>query len=201
MYKQSLSSPMFSLALQRGTSAGYIAFGGLPPVNFDKSSFSNASIQMTSISNIRKGGKASGYAFYTITPDAMVYQGAPSSNTDAYIVDSGTTLFYMPSAAAQAVNNLFSPAAQLLSNQGGYFVNCKATTPSIGVKIGGTTFQINEADLIYQNVVDSATGLCMSGIQDGGSSGPYILGDVFLQNVVAVFDIGAAQMRFAAHNY
>jgi hypothetical protein len=29
----------------------------------------------------------------------------------------------------------------------------------------------------------------------------YILGDVFLKNVVAVFDIGASQMTFAPHNY
>jgi hypothetical protein len=31
--------------------------------------------------------------------------------------------------------------------------------------------------------------------------GVYVLGDVFLKNVVAVFDIGASEMKFAAHNY
>lgn len=34
MYTQGLCAPMFSLALERG-SGGYIAFGGLPPVQFD----------------------------------------------------------------------------------------------------------------------------------------------------------------------
>ena len=43
--------------------------------------------------------------------------------------------------------------------------------------------------------------ICLSGIQDdGGSFG--ILGDVFLKNVLAVYDIGASEMRFAAReNY
>lgn len=37
----------------------------------------------------------------------------------------------------------------------------------------------------------------MTTITDGGS-GPYILGDIFLHNVVAVFDVGDAVMQFAS---
>jgi hypothetical protein len=129
-----------------------------------------------------------------------VYSGSGKTQSNQYIVDSGTTLVYLPTSAARAVNNLFSPKAQFSSSQGAYFVNCNAKAPAFGVEIGGTTFQVNAADMIYQNQTDPQTGLCLTGIQDGGS-GPYILGDVFLQNVVAVFDVGAAQMRFAAHSY
>jgi dihydroxyacetone kinase DhaKLM complex PTS-EIIA-like component DhaM len=40
---------------------------------------------------------------------------------------------------------------------------------------------------------------CITGIDDGGALGTgelYILGDIFLKNVVAVYDVGAAEMRF-----
>jgi hypothetical protein len=49
--------------------------------------------------------------------------------------------------------------------------------------------------LVYKTIVDPPTGYCAVAVASGGD-GPYILGDVFMQNVVAVFDAGAAQMRF-----
>jgi Eukaryotic aspartyl protease len=191
MYKSGLSSAMFSMAIQRGT-GGYIAFGGLPPVNYT-GSFASTPIQVTNVPGYSGDGN---YLFYTLTPDAIVYKGAASKNTDAYIVDSGTTLIYAPSSVAKGINNLFSPKATL--SQGLYVVDCKATLPSLGIKIGGQTFQINAKDIILQ---DGGSGQCVSGIQDGGS-GPYILGDVFMQSVVVAFDVGGGQLRFAAHlNY
>ena len=39
-------------------------------------------------------------------------------------------------------------------------------------------------------------GTCSTGIADGGD-GPYILGNLFLPNVIAVFNVSAAEMRFA----
>lgn len=54
--------------------------------------------------------------------------------------------------------------------------------------------------MLMQSIVDPDTGYCLIGPQDGGS-GPYILGDTFMNNVISVFDIGASEIRFAAHNY
>jgi hypothetical protein len=51
--------------------------------------------------------------------------------------------------------------------------------------------------MIFKDLVDPGTGYCATAITSGGS-GPYILGDVFLQNVLAVFDVGNAEMRFYA---
>jgi hypothetical protein len=185
MYKQNLSSSMFSMAIQRN-SGGYIAFGGLPPVTFNET-FAKTPIQVLS-------SHSSGFTFYTITPDALVFPGSPAAQSSQYIVDSGTTLLYAPSSTAKAINSLFSPKA---TTQGGtYVVDCNAKVPSLAVKIGGVSFTINPKDM----VLSDPSGLCISGIQDGGS-GPFILGDVFMQNVVSVFDIGASEMRFAEHVY
>jgi hypothetical protein len=196
MYKDGLSNATFSLAIERDGSSvgGYIAFGGIPPQVTTSGSYASSPIQVLT----SQGGSAD--TFYTITPDALVYKGAATSNSAQYIVDSGTSLTYLPTATAKAVAALFSPKATLDSSQGAYFVSCTAKAPSFGVKIGGTTFTLDPSDLILQSQKDTTTGKCLLGITDGGS-GPYILGDTFLSNVVAVFDVGAAQMRFAAHSY
>jgi hypothetical protein len=188
MYKDNLTTPMFSMAIERNT-GGYIAFGGLPPVNYT-GDFASTPIQVYT-------GRSSGSAltFYTITPDAIVYTGSAKSQTQQYIVDSGTTLMYFPTSIATTLNNLYSPKQN--PNTGA--ISCTAKAPALAIKIGGTTFAINPADMILK---DSSSGQCVSAIQDGGTSGPFILGDVFMKNVVAVFDVGAAEMRFAAHeNY
>lgn len=67
--------------------------------------------------------------------------------------------------------------------------------PRFAILIEGVEFWVNPADLIYKELIDPMTGYCAIGIASGGA-GPYILGDVFLQNVLAVFDVGGAQMRF-----
>lgn len=72
-------------------------------------------------------------------------------------------------------------------------MDCSATTPDFGIRIDSQTFYINAEDLIMQN----PDGTCVSGVNDAGES-LAILGDVFLKNVLAVFDIGASEMRFAA---
>ena len=191
MYTQGLTSASFSLALERNT-GGYIAFGGLPPVSgiSSSTSFTSTPIQYLSFFNPDQ------YTFYAITA-SIKYNEKPSSN-EQYIVDSGTTLIHAPTALAKQINAAFSPAAQYLSDYGAYFVDCHAKPPTFEVNIAGTSFTVNPVDLIYQSQVEPKTGLCLTGVQDGGS-GPYILGDVFLQNVIAVFDVGANEMRFAAH--
>jgi len=193
MVSQGLSSGSFSLALERGN-GGYIAFGGLPPV----SGVSSSNLVSTPIQYLSSFSEDE-YTFYAIT--ASLNYGSSKSSSGQYIVDSGTTLLYVPTSIAKAANKAFKPAAKYEQDQGAYFVECTATPPTFSVTIAGKAFTVNPVDLIYQDVVDQNTGLCLTGIQDGGQ-GPYILGDVFLQNVVAVFDVGNSEMRFAAHeNY
>ena len=49
-------------------------------------------------------------------------------------------------------------------------------------------------------MVDPVTGWCMTAIANGGS-GPYILGDAFMQNALVVFDIGQAKMHFMSRQF
>ncbi|KAK3077782.1 hypothetical protein LTS18_009323, partial [Coniosporium uncinatum] len=197
MYQQGLFDSVFSLAIERGEGAnkGNIAFGGLPPVRFVPS-FASTPIEVVQLVPFDEA--ATEFSFYTINIDGFRFESGSVRpvNDLSFIVDSGTSLNYLPTVIARNVNALFDPPAQLVRNQGAFFVPCNATPPDFGIEIGGKVFWIDSADMINQQNIDLNTGYCVTGINDGGA-GPYILGDVFLANVVAVFDVGAAQMRFA----
>jgi hypothetical protein len=109
----------------------------------------------------------------------------------------------MPSKVAKAINAAYSPKATLDTQNQVYTVDCKATPPKFGVTVGGTTLYADAQDMILgaddpSNQID---GKCITAIQDSGSSGVSILGDAWMKSVIAVFDVGASEMRFAAHSY
>ena len=93
---------------------------------------------------------------------------------------------------------MFDPPAAWYGAGGAVFAPCNATTPKVGLRIGDQTHYFSHEDLLRQSDRDRETGtLCVVGIQDP-YVGPYVLGISFLSNVVAVFDVGAKEMRFAS---
>ncbi|KAB8304306.1 hypothetical protein EYC80_003717 [Monilinia laxa] len=204
LYKDGLVDSLFSLAIERDVSgpAGYLALGGVPPVDFVQD-FASTPILVTSISGYPKA-----YDFYTINIEGAYLNGKAISGAaePSYIVDSGTTLNYFPTSVANAINNAFVPAAVYSDEEGAYVVSCTAVPPVFGIKIGGTIFYTNPLDLILlAGTDDDGNDLCISGIEDGGSDSSdalFILGDTFQKNVVTVFDVGAGVLQFAAReNY
>jgi len=78
--------------------------------------------------------------------------------------------------------------------------------------INGTSFKIPGPDFVLAGTVLSENGFgnskykdyCFSGVQAAGTFGQstlYVLGRPFWQNVVAVFDVGGKEMRFAPREY
>ncbi|KAK5089336.1 hypothetical protein LTR70_007133 [Exophiala xenobiotica] len=120
----------------------------------------------------------------------------PTSEPTSYILDSGTTLSFLPSNLIYRYANMFRPPARFDPSTGFYFVDCQAQVPPLGVKIGGKVFWHKSMDLIKQ--YDYAGTTCILGVQDSGRlGGVNILGDTFLGNVLAVFDLGEGVVRFA----
>lgn len=204
MYTDGLVSPLFSLAILRNISgdSGYLALGGLPPVNIS-GDFTSTPILITTID-----GYPNTYDFYTINIEGISINGRTargSSSATQYIVDSGTTLNYFPTRIADAVNAAFVPPAVYDEDEGAYIVDCEATAPSLGIAINGTTFYTNPLDMILLAGTDEdGNDVCITGIDDGGSDAAedvYILGDTFQKNVVTVFDVGAGELRFVAREY
>ena len=212
-------APVFSLAIERssdysgGVAGGFFAIGGLPPVR-SSPNFASAPFQLVTVDQDNTPLKKPQYTFYTITVTGFRYERSeetnwthpnfpsplsPLSNSShlQVLVDSGSTLTSLPTGIANAVNALFDPPAVYDGDSGSYVVNCSAKAPEFGVQIGGLTFFINEEDLIGAGLGD---GTCSSTITDAGSS-MSILGLGFLKNVLAVFDIGASEMRFASREF
>ncbi|MCJ1351348.1 MAG: hypothetical protein MMC33_001332 [Icmadophila ericetorum] len=210
MIKDKLIDPLFSLAIDRGDGfGGYLAIGGLPPVKY-ANTFATTPIQILKLAAYNL---TTVYSFYTITADGYTYSNTSSASIDyevgqyghvvdtedpkkfQAIVDSGTTLVYLPNALANAINAEFDPPAKWSNDQGAFVVDCNAKAPNFGVVIGNETLQVNPKDMILKS-----GKICITGVSRG-NPGPYILGDVFLKSVVAVFDIGASEMRFAAREF
>lgn len=200
MYTHHLTAPLFSLAILRDISgpSGYLSLGGTPPVKF-VGSFTSTPILVTSIKGYPKD-----YDFYTIEVDAVKVDHESLAG-GKYILDSGTTLNYMPTSIATAINEAFSPPAVYSEDDGVYIVDCKAKAPRLRIHIAGTVFHTNPLDMVvFIGTDDKGNDVCISGVDNGGDNAEedvYILGDVFLKNVVSVFDIGAVEMRFAAREH
>lgn len=101
---------------------------------------------------------------------------------------------------AQSINSMFNPPAGFSFITGGYLTACDAVAPRVAVVVGGTPFYLNPEDLIFRSMPDEMTGLCMTAFSDG-ATGPFILGDAFLKNVLAVFDIGDNVVQLASRVY
>jgi hypothetical protein len=71
-------------------------------------------------------------------------------------------------------------------------VLCNAVAPWFAIKIGGVIFPIDKRDMI----ISDQNGGCMAGTSNSESYAPYALGDVFMNNVLVVFDVGSGQMKF-----
>ena len=225
MFQQGRVPPVFSIAIERYNRTGILALGGNPPV------LSTPPYASTPFQYVTLGGSTrTKYQFYAIsagvsysnahkTPwshppivndtfgdlsslnslldrPSSPYPSGNASQNFQMIVDSGTTQLYLPNGISRAVNALFSPPANYSARVGAYVVSCGAKPPDLSINIGGKSFMVDKRDLI----IPLGGRTCVSGVTDAGDF-IGILGDVFLKSVVATFDVGAAQMRFAHHNY
>ncbi|KAJ7351511.1 acid protease [Mycena albidolilacea] len=206
--QKKISHPYFSIALDRGTAAethspaadphlGYFAFGGIVNVPVT-STCVTVPVQGYSLATRTPTTDPHPTHFY-YTVDVQKYafpnsSGVATANNNT-IIDSGTTLNLVPSEVARAYNKGFGTW-----RDGSYYVDCAATAPPFNVTIGQRTFSIDPRDqVVWGGKDENGRSLCISGTQDGGpetTGSIFILGDVFLHNVVVTFDIKKNQMTF-----
>lgn len=209
MYKQGLVQPWYSLALERPANktaatapGGWLGLGELPPVSHSNN-WAAAPIEITKVipDFYYQHGKPE-ITLMTLTVDSISWTSSSgnisnSTNFQA-VVDSGNNLNMLPQEIADPVNKAFVPPAVYNKDLGIYVSDCQATPPPFGITLGGRNFSIQAADMISR---DSASGICYSTVSipaEGSGVALNFLGDAFLRNVVAVFDFGKTEMRFAA---
>ncbi|KAM3419477.1 hypothetical protein BST61_g5403 [Cercospora zeina] len=210
MYEQQNVPAIFSIAMDRDSSAGgVLALGGIPDIQHSPH-FASTPIQGVRV-NATSGQQV--YEFYTIDIDGYAISANRSTQFNSYdnpnplktplvqngsdtIVDSGTSLCYVPEDVAEATAALFDPPAYFDDTQGAYFVDCASKAPVFGVGIAKKIFYVNSDDLI----IEIQRNVCVTGIQSAGA-GLSILGGTWMKNVLAVFDVEGEQMRFAARQF
>ncbi|KAI1298845.1 acid protease [Xylaria venustula] len=206
MHAQGLIPSWFSLALERlpkgrtTGKGGVFGLGALPDVQ-TVGPFVTAPVEVTeSLPTELSGGKITEW---TLSVQGVAWRAGNSTgsfthNTTRFqaVVDSGTFYNEFPQGIADSINAEFVPPATYDDALGNYIVDCDATPPSLSVTIANTTFSQSPDDMIFQ----LPNGTCLSSLTRA-SMGEGItfnfLGGVWLQNVVAVFDFGKEEMRFA----
>jgi hypothetical protein len=153
------------------------------------------------------GGIPNTRSWWAITLSGMTFSPASdpqntttNSTSVLAIVDTGNFFNYVDPETANAINGLFEPPGQwnMETSPITYTIDCNARAPNLGYIIGGQNFFHSGSDLVY-TIGDGTCVLAVvsnEGVELYGLTGN-IIGDAFLKNVVAVFDFGNNEMRFA----
>lgn len=209
MSKQGSIESYFSLAIDRlapNTTTGpggYLGLGALPPVNHS-SNFATAPVEITEgIPLLFTNGNRE-ITEWTLSVDGVTWGHGDNSSHSTYstrfqaVVDSGNYMNQLPVEIADAVHKAYDPPAKFDSRTGQYAIQCNATPPSLGITIGGQIFHHRPEDLVLQFPNGSCVSTVLPPASGNGGLTLSFLGDVFLRNVVSVFDFGKNEMRFAA---
>ncbi|KAG8856314.1 Type I transmembrane sorting receptor [Tulasnella sp. 330] len=141
-----------------------------------------------------------GTQYYWNTPaSGFTYNGGASTGSFSAIIDSGTTLIYIPTAAAK---NLYasipgSKDASSTLGSGTYTYPCSTTLGSIALVIGSNSYALNASDF-NAGPVSSGSSTCVGGIfGDDSDPGLATIGDEFIKNWYSVFDYTNNRVGFA----
>ncbi|KAG8860917.1 hypothetical protein FRB96_003652 [Tulasnella sp. 330] len=144
--------------------------------------------------------------YWNVVSSGFNYNGGTSSGAFSAVVDTGTTLIYIPTSYAKALYAKIPGAASAASTVGTGFYSfpCSsaATLGPINLVIGGASYAVNMADFNLGQV-SSGSSSCVGGIigEDIGGTGSNqlaIIGDEWIKSWYTVFDYGNLRVGFAS---
>jgi len=138
--------------------------------------------------------------YWGVAVTAITY-GTTSLGSGSAIVDTGTTLIYIPTTA---YNKFLTASGGKTDSSTGLPIYTTEPTSNFSFTIGGTVFSLTPAEYLIPKAQYTVWGLTGSSyyswIADGGSSGvDFIIGQKFIENYYTVFDTTNARVGFAAH--
>lgn len=169
-----LSSNVFGVYLNRnsdGTNTGQLTLGGIDPDKY------TGDITYTSVNTAADGD-------WAIPLGDVGFNGSKAGVTNrlAYI-DTGTSYAFAPPADVAALHKLIPGASS--TDKVTYTAPCDTDQPLV-VTFSGVDHEISAKDWLSS---PSSSGVCTSNIYGQQVvTGAWLLGDVFLKNVYAVFD-------------
>ncbi|KAJ5191030.1 Aspartic-type endopeptidase ctsD [Penicillium cinerascens] len=178
--KHMLSSNIIGFSLSRASvdpKDGEVNFGDIDYTRFD------GNISYT----------ATNQATWTIPLDDAYVNDKPCKFTGkSATIDTGTTYILIPPADAATLFAMIPGSSQSGEN---YIIPCDSTA-TLDFEFSGIKYSIEPQDYIGA----TSTGGCVSTIVGHESFGPntWLVGDVFLKNVYAVFDYDNARIGFGS---
>ncbi|KAF1920782.1 aspartic peptidase domain-containing protein [Ampelomyces quisqualis] len=195
VFKDRSSLNIFSLALKRAsspepTAGGVLAFGGVPNNIPTDNHWAETPILP------RSPETPEGYRIKIDGFDIRPPPGAPEPDTEPggpyksddtiMVVDSSTSTVIVPPEVALYTASLFRTGGKLYSPYNKYLVPCIAPAPRVGIVISGKSYYISDADL-RSPAPELGDNVCVLELEPA-DKGRLVLGDVWLRNVLAVFD-------------
>ncbi|KAI0036070.1 acid protease [Vararia minispora EC-137] len=137
--------------------------------------------------------------FWEVNMDSVDVGGNPAVTSVDSIIDTGTTLVVGEQNTVTAIYAAIPGAADASNTAGpGFFTfPCNTTNFDVSFVFGGTSFPIS-LDTFNLGMLAQGSSECVGGIMGAEGLPGFIVGDVFLQNVYTVFDVGNTQVGFAA---
>ncbi|KAF7981561.1 hypothetical protein HWV62_33173 [Athelia sp. TMB] len=138
--------------------------------------------------------------YWGVAVSAITY-GTTSLGSGSAIVDTGTTLIYIPSTA---YTKFLTASGGKTDSSTGLAIYKTEPTANFSFTIGGTVLSLTPAEYLIPKAQYTVWGLTGSSyyswISSGGSSGvDFIIGQKFIENYYTVFDTTNARVGFAAH--
>ncbi|KAG8948334.1 Type I transmembrane sorting receptor [Tulasnella sp. 424] len=190
--QKSLASNVFSFYMSRnGGDGSELCFGCTNSAKY------TGSISYYPLDRMTTGGTQ---YYWNILSEGVSYNGGLASVPFSAVIDSGTTLIYIPTLAAEMLYAQIPGAKDASSTLGAGFYTypCDMDLAPIAIAFGmGTKHAINPKDFNL-GAVESGSSSCVGGIvgADIGSN-LAIVGDEFMKNWYSVFDYNKMAVGFA----
>ncbi|EED12788.1 cathepsin E, putative [Talaromyces stipitatus ATCC 10500] len=137
--------------------------------------------------------------YWGISISSFTFGSTTLASSASGIVDTGTTLIYIPTSA---YNKFLSAAGGKTDSSSGLAVFTTKPTSNFGITFGSTRYSLTPSQYLIPTAQYSYYGLSSgkyyAWISDGGSSGvDTIIGQKFLENYYSVFDTTNSRIGFA----
>lgn len=138
--------------------------------------------------------------YWEVASEGLAVDGTIISGTASpAAIDTGTSLWYVPTSVATAFYARLS--GQSYGSQGYYSIPCATPTFTFSAVFAGRQFQVDLGDMLL-GYADQSRSQCVFGIvaqdaQDPNGNDIAIIGDAFLKNVYSIYDYANARVGFA----
>ncbi|CAG8512337.1 3239_t:CDS:1 [Racocetra persica] len=191
LIKQNKINPIFGCHFQHasGVDDGTFTLGGV-----DESKF---------IGEITFNSVINTVGFWEINLDGVKLDDTPMSISGrSAIIDTGSTVLFVPSDDAAAINKQI-PGAEFDNKTNTYKVPCPpdpcctstSSIPTISLRFGGVDYTIPSEDVIYNSLFQCITVIVPFDLE--GHPNTWVVGQSFLKNVYSVFDVENRKVGFA----